>query len=81
MYAAEKNRKMVTAEELESTRDILTKARVPRPRNPKPGDEKQKTEFACMRCGHRWDSIFSVNQERACPDCRSNSVRGLRQSN
>jgi heterodisulfide reductase subunit A len=80
MYAAEKKRKMVAPEELEHTRAVLTKARAPRARNPKPADEKQKAEFACLRCGHRWGSIFSVDQERTCPDCRSNSVRWLRQS-
>jgi Zn finger protein HypA/HybF involved in hydrogenase expression len=81
MVAAEKKRKMVTPEDLEHTRNVLAKARVPRPRNPKPADEQQRTEFMCMRCGHCWDSIFSVKQERTCPDCRSNSVRWLRQAN
>jgi coenzyme F420-reducing hydrogenase delta subunit len=81
MHAAEKKRKMVTSEELEFTRGILAKARAPRPRNPKPADEGQASEFACMRCGHHWDGFFSVNQERACPECRSNSVHWLKQSN
>jgi DNA-directed RNA polymerase subunit RPC12/RpoP len=72
---------MVTPQELELTRDVLTKARVPRPHNPKPGDEEKESEFACMRCGHRWGSIFSVNRQRTCPECRSNSVHWLRQSN
>ena len=79
MHAAEKKRQMVTPEELERTRDVLTKARVPRPRNPKPADENKPAEFMCIRCGHRWHSIFSVKKERTCPDCRSNSVRWLRQ--
>jgi DNA-directed RNA polymerase subunit RPC12/RpoP len=80
MHAAEKKRQMVTPEELERTRDVLTKARVPRPRNPKPADENKPAEFMCIRCGHRWHSIFSVKKERTCPDCRSNSVRWLRQT-
>jgi DNA-directed RNA polymerase subunit RPC12/RpoP len=79
MGAVEKKRKMVTPEELELTRDVLAKAHVPRPRNPKPADEEKKTEFACMRCGNHWDSSFSVNRERICPECRSNSVHWLRQ--
>jgi heterodisulfide reductase subunit A len=81
MHAAEKKRQMVTPEELELTRGVLAKARVPRPRNPKPADEEQETEFACMRCGHHWGSVFSVNRERTCPECRSNSVHWLQQSN
>ena len=81
MHGAEKKRKMVTPEELEFTRGILAKARVPRPRNPKPADEGQASEFACMRCGHHWGGFFSVNQERSCPECRSNSVHWLKQGN
>jgi heterodisulfide reductase subunit A len=77
MHETEKKRQSVTTEELEFTRSALAKARVPRPRNPKPADEDQETEFACMRCGHRWGSIFSANRERTCPECRSNSVRWL----
>ena len=81
MQAVEKKREMVTLEELELTREALANARVPRPRNPKPANEGKMTAFACMRCGHHWDSIFSVNRERICPECRSNSVHWLRQSN
>jgi len=81
MQATEKIRQTVTLEELELTRGVLAKARVPRPRNPKPADEDQETEFACLRCGHRWDSPFSVKRERTCPECRSNSVHRLRPSN
>jgi heterodisulfide reductase subunit A len=77
MQETEKKRQSVTAEELELTRSALVKARVPRPRNPKPADEEQETEFACMRCGHRWGGMFSVNRERTCSRCRSNSVRWL----
>jgi heterodisulfide reductase subunit A len=81
MHAVEKKRKMVTLEELERTRDVLAKARVPHPRNPKPADDGKQAEFACMCCGYRWGIIFRANQERTCPECRSNSVRWLRQTN
>jgi len=77
MHATEKKRQAVTEEELEFTRSILAKARVPRPRNPKPADEQQAAAFACMLCGHAWDGVFSVDWERTCPGCRSNSVRWL----
>jgi heterodisulfide reductase subunit A len=81
MHAAEKTRQAVSPDELELTRGVLAKARVPRPRNPKPADEEQAAEFVCLRCGHRWESVFSVKWERTCPECRSNSVRWLRPSN
>ena len=80
MHETEKKRQTVTSEELELTRSALAKARVPRPRNPKPDDENQDSEFVCLRCGHRWESVFSVNWERICPECRSNSVRWLRKN-
>jgi rubrerythrin len=78
MVEAEKHRQLVTLEEVEQTREALAKARVPSPRNPKPGDENQDADFACMRCGHRWKGFFSRNAERTCPECRSNSARWLR---
>jgi heterodisulfide reductase subunit A len=78
MHATEKKRQAVTEEELEFTRSILAKARVPRPRNPKPADEQQAAAFICMLCGHSWDGVFSVHWERICPECRSNSVRWMR---
>jgi hypothetical protein len=81
MHAAEKTRQAVTSEELERSRSLLAKARVPRPRNPKPTDEEQEAEFICLRCGHRWNRVFSVKWERICPECRSNSVRWLRPGN
>jgi len=77
MHETEKKRRTVTADELELTRIALVKARVPRPRNPKPADEKQQAEYSCMRCGHNWSGIFSIHRERTCPTCRSNSVRWL----
>jgi heterodisulfide reductase subunit A len=78
MREAEEKRQSVMVEEIEQTRAALTAVRVPSPRNPRPADEKQDAEFSCVRCGHRWTGYFSVNLERICPQCRSNSVRWLR---
>ena len=74
MQAAEVTRQSVTVEELEQTRAALAQARVPGPRNPRPGDEGQPAHFECMRCHHEWDSAFKI-EERTCPRCRSSSVR------
>jgi hypothetical protein len=79
MHEVEKQRQQVTLEEIEHAREALAKARVPSPRNPRPSDENQDAGFACMRCGHQWKGFFSRNGERTCPQCRSNSVRWLRQ--
>jgi heterodisulfide reductase subunit A len=79
MQEVEGKRQTVTADEIEHTREALTQARVPSPRNPKPSDENQNAEYACMRCGHGWSGYFSRNAERICPRCRSNSVRWLRE--
>ena len=80
MHEAESIRQGVTMDEVDKTRETLSKTRVPSPRNPKPQDENQDAQFACMRCGHRWTGYFSRNAERTCPQCRSNSVRWLRTS-
>ncbi len=36
--------------------------------------------FRCMACGHEYQERVERgdDKERACPDCRSNSVRHLR---
>ncbi len=78
MNETERKRQTVTAKEVERTREALSQARVPGPRNPRDSDEKQDAEFVCMRCGHEWAGYYSSNLERTCPDCRSNSVRWLR---
>jgi len=78
MVEAERKRQSVTPEEIEQTRAALKEVRVPNPRNPKESDENQEARFACLRCGHRWTGMFHVNQERVCPQCRSNSVRWLK---
>ena len=79
MEEAEKMRQSVAPEEVERTREVLIKARVPSPRNPKPRDIDQPAEFACMRCGFQWAGVLRI-EERTCPQCRSNSVRWLRAS-
>lgn len=78
MQEVEGKRQTVTGDEIEHTREALSQARVPSPRNPRPSDENQNAEYACMRCGHGWTGYFSRNAERVCPRCRSNSVRWLR---
>ncbi len=78
MKEAEKKRESVSVPEIEETRNRLSQAKVPAPRNPKESDEKQDAEFACVRCGHRWHGYYSANMERTCPQCRSNSVRWLK---
>jgi heterodisulfide reductase subunit A len=80
MKETEKKRQSVTPEEIELTRAALAKKRAPRPRNPKPADDNGDAEFVCLRCGHRWEDVFSVNRERTCLECRSNSVRWLRKN-
>jgi heterodisulfide reductase subunit A len=77
MVEAEKRRQGVTQEEIEQSREMLAKARVPSPRNPRPRDLGQPAEFRCMRCGYQWGDLFQV-AERTCPRCRSNSIRWLR---
>ncbi len=78
MIEAERKRQSVTPEEVERTRAALREARVPNPRNPRESDENQEARFACLRCGQQWTGRFSVNLERTCPNCRSNSVRWLK---
>jgi DNA-directed RNA polymerase subunit RPC12/RpoP len=45
-------------------------------------EEKIKTleTFRCMMCGQEWEDQVEKGEdkERACPDCRSNSVRKLK---
>jgi heterodisulfide reductase subunit A len=74
MQMAENRRQSVTIDGVEHSRAALATARVPGPRNPRPGDEGQPAHYECLRCHHEWDSTFQI-QERTCPNCRSNSVR------
>jgi heterodisulfide reductase subunit A len=77
MGEVEKKRQAVAPEEVERTREVLSRARVPAPRNPRPGDVGQPAEYLCMCCDHRWSDVFQI-VERICPQCRSNSVRWLK---
>lgn len=74
MQAAERVRGQVAPEELERTRVALASAKVPSPRNPRASDEGSAAAFRCLRCGHSWGGRYQANQERTCPQCRSNSV-------
>jgi len=78
MEAVERKRQGVTLEEIEQTRTVLAEKSVPGPRNPRPKDENQISDFVCMRCGQGWESPYFSDQERTCPACRSNSIRWLR---
>jgi heterodisulfide reductase subunit A len=79
MKEAEKKRSSVTLEEIERTQVILAEAKIPGPRNPRPSDENQPARFACMRCGNQWTVNYEINTERVCPQCRSNSIRWLKE--
>jgi DNA-directed RNA polymerase subunit RPC12/RpoP len=37
-------------------------------------------DFRCMMCSHEWEDEYEKGEdkERACPECRSNSVRHLK---
>lgn len=39
----------------------------------------EKANFKCLRCGHEYEDKYTpkVPQERACPNCNSNSVRRI----
>jgi heterodisulfide reductase subunit A len=78
MQEVERKRQGVTLDEIENTRGVLTEARVPSPRNPRPKDENQVSDFICMRCGQDWEGLYQSDQERICTQCRSNSVRWMR---
>jgi DNA-directed RNA polymerase subunit RPC12/RpoP len=43
-------------------------------------DTKTIEDFRCMMCGHEWEDEYEKGEdkERACPECRSNSVRHLK---
>ena len=79
MHEVEKKRQTVTLEEIEKTRTILAESKVPSPRNPKASDEDSETGFSCMRCEFEWKGIYNKNTERICPECRSNSIRWVRE--
>jgi DNA-directed RNA polymerase subunit RPC12/RpoP len=41
----------------------------------------EEAKFKCLRCGHEFVATYDKDnpQEQACPKCRSNSVRRLRE--
>jgi DNA-directed RNA polymerase subunit RPC12/RpoP len=41
---------------------------------------KSLDTFRCMMCGHEWQDEYEKGEdkERACPKCRSNSVRHMK---
>ena len=42
--------------------------------------EKKPQTFRCMMCGNAWEEEVqkAEDKERACPECRPNSVRMLK---
>jgi heterodisulfide reductase subunit A len=78
MHGLEELRAAVTAKEVEHTREA-TKKKVPvgskvwRLKEPRPATMR------CVRCNHEWKTTFDLaaDQERMCPQCRSNGVRVL----
>jgi predicted nucleic acid-binding Zn-ribbon protein len=41
-----------------------------------------EAKFKCMRCGHLYTAPYSPTEpmvERACPRCKSNSIRRLKE--
>ncbi len=36
--------------------------------------------FKCLRCGHEWRGIYDPDVERMCPQCRSNSIRRMKET-
>lgn len=34
--------------------------------------------FKCLRCGNEFRGIYDTDMERMCPQCRSNSVRRVK---
>ena len=41
---------------------------------------EQEANFKCLRCGHEYIDTYTPGTvvERTCPNCRSNSVRRLK---
>lgn len=40
----------------------------------------EDSDFICLRCGHEFQAPYDrkVPEERACPQCNSNSVRPVK---
>jgi heterodisulfide reductase subunit A len=69
----------VTAEEMEQTREALKEAKTPIRSVLDRLKEPAAATMVCMRCGNKWAVTFdpTVDEERLCSRCRSNSVRVL----
>jgi len=69
----------VTAEEIEQTREALQEAKTPIRSALDRLKEPAAATMICMRCGNKWAVTFdpAADEERMCPQCRSNSVRVL----
>jgi heterodisulfide reductase subunit A len=79
MRELEELRAGVTPEEIEQTREALAGTRVPRVSRVWRLKEPSPAIMRCYRCGNEWQTTFDpgADEERMCPDCRSNSVRVL----
>lgn len=38
----------------------------------------ETARFKCLRCGREWEGPYDPDQERVCPNCKSNSVRVIK---
>ncbi len=79
MREVEGLRAKVTAEEVERTRELLQDKKVPTTSKVYRLKEPRSVTMRCYRCGHEWGAMFdpASDEERMCPQCRSNSVRVL----
>jgi predicted nucleic acid-binding Zn-ribbon protein len=39
----------------------------------------EQVTFKCLRCGNAWRGVLDADMERICPQCRSNSVRRVKE--
>ncbi len=39
----------------------------------------EQVTFKCLRCGHEFRGVYDTDVERMCPQCRSNSVRRVKE--
>ena len=40
----------------------------------------EQVTFKCLRCGNEWRGVLDTDVERMCPQCRSNSVRRVKET-
>ena len=69
----------VTAEEMQQTRQALKEAKTPIRSALDRLKKPTAATMRCLRCGNEWAVTYdpAVDEERMCPQCRSNSVRVL----